>query len=303
MNTEQMRRVGLIGTGLMGKPMARNLMRAGFDLTVYNRTRARTADLEGEGARVADSPAELARRCEVVITIVSDTPDVRQVLLGEGGVADGLQRGGIVIDMSTISPQATCEMAGDLERRGLEMLDAPVSGGERGAIDGTLSIMVGGKREVFDWCRPVFEAMGRKLVHCGGHGQGQIVKLCNQIAAASTLMAAAEAVTFAKKAGVDPQVMIEAVGAGAAGSWLINNLGPKMASHDYAPGFMVKLQQKDLRLVMSAASQLGVTLPGTSLVHQLFNAVEAGGGADLGTQSLVSVFEHLAGIGDSGQPS
>ncbi len=289
-------RVGLIGTGVMGKPMARNLLRAGFAVTVYNRTRSRAESLIAEGAAVADSPREVAERAETVITIVSDTPDVEQVILGERGIVEGARPGMVVIDMSTISPRTTREIARQLQARGVEMLDAPVSGGEKGAIEGTLSIMVGGRREVFEQSRPIFEAMGKRLVYCGDHGQGQMVKLCNQIAIASNLVAAAEAVAFAKKAGLDPMTMLEAVGAGAAGSWVINVLGPKMASHDYAPGFMVKLQQKDLRLVMQAASELGVALPGAMLANQLFTAVEAEGGGDLGTQSLVRVLEKLANL-------
>jgi 3-hydroxyisobutyrate dehydrogenase len=232
----------------------------------------------------------------VVISIVSDTPDVRQVLVGPGGAIETLRPGATVIDMSTISPRATREIAEQLSERGVSMLDAPVSGGVKGAIEGTLSIMAGGDREVFERSKPVLEAMGKKLVFCGGHGQGQMVKLCNQIAIASNLLAAAEAVTFARKAGLDPLTMIEAVGAGAAGSWVIQVLGPRMARRDFAPGFMIKLQQKDLRLVLEAANELGVSLPGAALVNQLFASVEAEGGGDLGTQALVTVHEKLAGI-------
>lgn len=289
-------RIGFIGTGLMGLPMARNLLRAGFPVTASNRTRQRAEPLTADGATIVDTPREVAERSDVVITIVSDTPDVQQVLLGEHGVVEALHTGMIVIDMSTISPQVTKRIASDLAARGVDMLDAPVSGGEKGAIEGTLSIMVGGKQETVETCRPIFEAMGKKLVYCGANGQGQMVKLCNQITIANNLIAAAEAVAFAKKAGVDPLTMIEAVGAGAAGSWVVNVLGPKMATHDFAPGFMVKLQQKDLRLVAQAASELGVSLPGASLANQLFSAVEAAGGGDLGTQSIVTVLEKLANL-------
>jgi 3-hydroxyisobutyrate dehydrogenase len=280
----------------MGLPMAQNLLKAGFPLTAYNRTRAKAEPLTANGGTVVDSPREVAERSDVVITIVSDTPDVRQVILGKDGVVEALRPGMIVIDMSTISPSVTRQIAADLAARGVEMLDAPVSGGVKGAAEGTLSIMAGGKQEIFERCRPIFEAMGKKLVYCGGSGQGQMVKICNQITISSNLVAAAEAVAFAKKAGLDPHVMVEAVGAGAAGSWVVNVLGPKMADHDFAPGFMVKLQQKDLRIVMQAASELGVTLPGAMLANQLFTAVEAEGGGDLGTQSLVKVLEKLANI-------
>lgn len=293
-NTPQ--RVGFIGMGLMGKPMARNLLRAGFAVTIYNRTRARAESLEAEGAKVADTPREVAEHSDIVLSCVSDTPDVQKVMLGENGVVEAARPGLIVVDMSTISPSVTRQIAADFAARGVEMLDAPVSGGEKGAIEATLSIMVGGKEEVFIRCRPVFEAMGKKLVYCGANGQGQMVKLCNQIAIATNLVACAEAVTFAKKAGLDPLVMLEAVGAGAAGSWVINVLGPKMATHDFAPGFMVKLQLKDLRLVMQAAGELGVSLPGASVSQQLFTAVEAAGGGDNGTQSLVTALEKLANL-------
>jgi len=289
-------RIGFIGTGLMGKPMARNLLRAGFPVAAFNRTRAKAEELASEGARIVDSPREAARDADVVITIVSDTPDVEAVILGDEGVIHGARPGAVVIDMSTISPAVTRRIAADLAARGIAMLDAPVSGGVTGAIEGTLSIMAGGRREVFERCRPVLEAMGKRLVYCGGHGQGQMVKLCNQIAIASNLLAAAEAVVFARKAGIDPSTMIEAVGAGAAGSWVINVLGPKMAAHDFAPGFMVRLQQKDLRLVMQAASEMSVSLPGAALVHQLFAAVEAEGRGDEGTQALVRVLERLASV-------
>lgn len=289
-------RIGFIGTGLMGLPMARNLLKAGFPLTAFNRTPSRAEPLIESGGKIADSPREVAERSDVVITIVSDTPDVRQVILERDGVIEAARPGMIVIDMSTISPSVTKQIAADLAARGAEMLDAPVSGGVKGAAEGTLSIMAGGKRETFDCCRPIFEAMGKKLVYCGGNGQGQMVKLCNQITIASNLVAAAEAVAFARKAGLDPHTMIEAVGAGAAGSWVVNVLGPKMADHDFEPGFMVKLQQKDLRLVMQAASELGVTVPGAMLAHQLFTAVEAEGGGDLGTQALVKVLEKLANL-------
>ena len=289
-------RIGFIGTGLMGLPMASNLLRAGFAVTATSRTVARCEPLTALGGIVVNTPREVAENADVIITIVSDTPDVQQVILGKGGVIEAVRQGMTVIDMSTISPAITKQIAADLAARGVNMLDAPVSGGEKGAIEGTLSIMVGGKKAVFEAVRPVFEAMGKRLVYCGENGQGQMTKLCNQIAIASNLVAAAEAVAFAKKAGLDPHTMIEAVGAGAAGSWVINVLGPKMADHDFAPGFMVKLQQKDLRLVMQAASELGVSVPGAMMANQLFTSVEAAGGGDLGTQSLVTVLEKLGGV-------
>jgi len=292
-------RIGFIGTGVMGLPMARNLLRAGFAVTAYNRTASRAEPLREEGAMLAATPREAAAGADFVITMVSDTPDVRSVILGDDGAAAGAAAGSVIIDMSTISPEATREIAALLARQGVGMLDAPVSGGWKGAIEGTLSIMVGGDAVTLERARPILSAMGARITHCGDHGQGQMVKLCNQVAVANNLLAAAEAVVFARKAGVDPAVMLEAVGAGAGGSWAITNLAPRMASHDFAPGFMIKLQQKDLRIVMQAASEMGVALPGTALVHQLLNAAEADGRADEGTQALVTVLERLARLEDS----
>jgi 3-hydroxyisobutyrate dehydrogenase len=288
--------IAFIGTGLMGLPMARNLMRAGFPLTAHTRTKAKSEPLLEEGAGWADTPAEAAAEAEIVITMVSDTPDVRQVLLGERGVIECVRRGTIVIDMSTISPSATRDMALALRERQVHMLDAPVSGGVKGAIEGTLSIMVGGDADALERAMPVLQVMGRNIVHCGASGQGQMAKLCNQIAVANHMVAAAEAIVLALRSGLDPHTLVRAIGAGAAGSWVINVLGPKMADHDFEPGFMIKLLQKDLRLVMQAASELSVPLPGTALAHQLYAALEAEGRGDEGTQALVRAFEKLAGL-------
>ncbi len=288
--------IGFIGAGLMGAPMAANLLRAGFRVTVHTRTRARAQPLLDAGAAWADTPAACAASAGVVITIVSDTPDVQQVLFGPSGAAGGAQPNTIFIDMSTISPSATRAMAQELLELGMDMLDAPVSGGVQGAVDGTLSIMVGGDAAVLERARPVLEAMGRTIVHCGPNGQGQMTKLCNQVAVAVHMIAAAEAIVLGTKAGLDPAALIKAIGGGAAGSWAINVLGPRMAEHDFAPGFMVKLLQKDLRLVMQAGSELSAPLPGAALAHQLYAALEAGDRGDEGTQALISVYEALAGI-------
>jgi 3-hydroxyisobutyrate dehydrogenase len=274
--------------------MARNLLKAGFDVTVYNRTRARTEEAASMGARVADTPKQAATGADVVITMVTSTPDVRELILGPNGVAEGTRPGAVVADMSTISPKATQEMAAELARRGVFMLDAPVSGGEKGAIEGTLSIMVGGDPEAFQKALPVFQAMGKKIVHVGHSGMGQTVKLCNQIAGGLNLLAMAEALIFGAKMGVDLEKMIEAVGAGAASNWAIVNLAPRVLKRDFQPGFMVKLQQKDLRLALEAAGESDTPLPGTALAAQLFRAVEAEGNGDLGTQALVLALEKLA---------
>jgi 3-hydroxyisobutyrate dehydrogenase len=290
------KRVGLIGLGIMGKPMARNLLKAGYSLTVHSRRWSTVEELMADGATGVGSPREVAEHSEVVISIVTDTPDVQQVILGTHGVIEGIPEGGIIIDMSTISPTATREIAQTVGDRGAYFLDAPVSGGEGGAIAGTLSIMVGGDAEVFAACLPIFQAMGKTIIHVGGNGAGQLTKLCNQIAVAVTNLAMSEALVFAAKAGIDLKKMHQAISGGAAGSWQLSNLAPRIFQRDFAPGFMVKLQQKDLRLVLQEADRLQLALPATSLVHNLFNALETMGAGDEGTQALIKVLERLAGV-------
>jgi 3-hydroxyisobutyrate dehydrogenase len=290
------KRVGLIGLGIMGKPMARNLLKAGYSLTVHSRRWSTVEELMADGATGVGSPREVAEHSEVVISIVTDTPDVQQVILGTHGVIEGIPEGGIIIDMSTISPTATREIAQTVGDRGAYFLDAPVSGGEGGAIAGTLSIMVGGDAEIFAACLPIFQAMGKTIIHVGGNGAGQLTKLCNQIAVAVTNLAMSEALVFAAKAGIDLKKMHQAISGGAAGSWQLSNLAPRIFQRDFAPGFMVKLQQKDLRLVLQEADRLQLALPATSLVHNLFNALETMGAGDEGTQALIKVLERLAGV-------
>ncbi|MDO9445163.1 MAG: NAD(P)-dependent oxidoreductase, partial [Dehalococcoidia bacterium] len=257
--------VGFIGLGIMGMPMARNLLRAGFPVVAHNRTAAKAEALALEGASVAASPAEVARAADVVVICVTASDDVERVVLGaEGvpgvpapsahsGVIAGVRAGAVVVDMSTISPAVTRRLAGLLAEHGASLVDAPVSGGEQGAIGGTLSIMAGGEAAALERVRPVLEAMGKRITHCGPSGAGQTVKLCNQIAVVLNNLAMAEALIFCQRSGVDPAVMIEAIAAGAAGSWQISNLGPKVIARDFAPGFKVGLQQKDLRLALEAA--------------------------------------------------
>jgi len=288
--------VGFIGLGIMGRPMCKNLIQAGFPLTVWNRSRPGIDTVTGYGAAAAAAPREVAERSDIIITMVTDSPDVRQVILGEQGVIHGVKRDAAVIDMSTISPAVTREIAAALKMKGVHMLDAPVSGGEKGAIDGTLSIMVGGEEPIFQRCLPAFQAMGKTIVYVGPTGSGQIVKLCNQVAGAVHLQAMCETLALAVRAGVDPHRMLEAVSAGAAGSWMLSNLAPRILKGDLNPGFMVKLQQKDLRLIMETSDELHLPLPATALVSQLFRSVEADDGGDLGTQALITVMEKLAGI-------
>jgi 3-hydroxyisobutyrate dehydrogenase len=289
-------RVGFIGLGIMGKPMARNLLKAGFLLTAYSRRRGAVEEIMADGAAGAHSPREVAEHSDVVITIVTDTPDVRQVVLGENGILSGFRPGGIIIDMSTISPTITREIASIAQAQGVDFLDAPVSGGEGGAIAGTLSIMVGGKEETFTAVLPLLQAMGKNIIRVGESGAGQLTKLCNQIAVAVTNLAMSEALIFGAKAGIDLEKMHQAISGGAAGSWQLTNLAPRIFQRDFAPGFMVKLQQKDLRLVLHEADRLHLALPATSLVHNLFNALETAGASDEGTQALVKVLERLAGV-------
>jgi 3-hydroxyisobutyrate dehydrogenase len=287
-------RIGFIGLGIMGRPMCANLLKAGYSLTVWNRSRPGIDEVVGYGARAGASPADVAAQSDVTITIVTDSPDVQKVVLGADGVIEGARAGSVLIDMTTMSPSVTREIAAALGEKGVEMLDAPVSGGDVGAKAGTLSIMVGGKEEVFERCLPAFQAMGKNIVHIGPHGAGQICKLSNQIAVAVNMLAGCEAILFAAKNGIDPQKMLDAISAGAAGSWMLSNLGPRIVKGDFAPGFMIRLAQKDLRLVLEAAAEQALPLPGTSLMNQVWRAVEADGGGDLGTQAAIQALEKWA---------
>jgi 3-hydroxyisobutyrate dehydrogenase-like beta-hydroxyacid dehydrogenase len=287
-------RVGVVGTGIMGAPMARNLLRAGHAVTVHNRSPARLTPLVEAGALPAASPRELAAGVDAVLTCVPDTPDVEAVVAGPHGVFDGARPGLLVIDASTIAPRAARALAQRAAALGVDFLDAPVSGGEQGAIDATLSIMVGGRREAFERAAPIFAAIGRTATYMGASGQGQTTKLVNQVVGAATLAAVAEGIHLGARAGLDPAALIEAIGGGAATSWMWTNLGPRMQRRDFAPGFMVKLQQKDLRLARAAGAEVGAPLPVTALVQELLDAVEAHGGTALGTQAIVTAFEALA---------
>lgn len=291
-------RVGFIGLGIMGRGMARNLLKGGFELRVWNRTAARMAELAAEGAATASDPAGLAAQCDIVIICVSDTPDVEAVILADTppGVLHGIRPGSLVIDMSTISPHATRALAARLAEKGAQMLDAPVSGGSEGAARGTLSIMVGGEAEQVARARPVLEAMGKAITHVGGHGDGQMVKLVNQILVVGNALAMCEALLFAQAGGLDLRKALDAVKAGAAGSWMLSNRGPQIIERDWRPGFTIDLQQKDVRLVLAAADQLGVPVLATSLVFNLYRTLQAEGLGSEGNHALVKALEHLAGI-------
>ncbi|MDA1035570.1 MAG: NAD(P)-dependent oxidoreductase [Chloroflexi bacterium] len=289
-------RIGVVGTGIMGGPMALNLVKAGFEVTAYNRTPARAEALAKDGVTVAKSIAEVGESCTVVITMVPDTPDVLEVVEGDGGLASSMKDGSVLIDMSTIAPGSTSALAARLASKGIAMLDAPVSGGSWGAQQGTLSIMVGGEQATFDRCLPVFEAMGKTITLMGPSGMGQTTKLVNQILVVGVASTVAEALVFAAANGADLLKTIEAVGGGAAGSWQLSNLGPRMVQRDFAPGFMVRLQQKDLRLIQETAQEKHVPLAVTAIARQYFTALEAAGLGEEGTQAIIKAVEKLAGV-------
>jgi 3-hydroxyisobutyrate dehydrogenase-like beta-hydroxyacid dehydrogenase len=274
----------------MGAPMARRLMRAGHRLTVFNRTRAKAQALAADGAAVAGSPADAARAAEVVFTMVPDTPDIEQVI---EQIGPALSPGRLVIDMSTIAPAGARRVAEVLGARQVEFLDAPVSGGEPGAIEGTLTIMVGGRRESFERARQLLNHLGKRITYMGPAGSGQMTKLVNQVAVAVNLEATVEALLLAVRGGLDPALALEAIGAGAAASWQLNNLGPKIIAHDYRPGFLVKLLRKDLRLLSETARETKTPLPALSLVSTLFDAASAHGHDDDGTQALADVLARM----------
>jgi len=278
----------------MGSGMTMNILKAGFPLTVWNRTPSKMEALVKAGAKAARSPREVAERSDIVIDIVTDSSDVEQVLLGPEGVVHGARPGTIVIDMSTISPIKTREMAAKLGEKGIRMLDAPVSGGDIGARNGTLSIMVGGEKDAFDEAVPVFQAMGKTITHIGGHGDGQVTKAVNQILVGMNMLAVAEALMFASKAGVDLKKVHAAVAGGAAGSWQLTNNGAKLLVGDLEPGFKVKDYVKDLRIIMETAAETKMPLLGTAVVQQMFRELDAEGLRDKGTQAVIIPVEKLA---------
>ncbi len=293
--------VGFIGLGIMGQPMARNLLRAGFPLVVATRTPGKAAAFAKDNAalgnvQAAATPAQVSALCDLIIVMVTDTPDVVEVAYGETGLFATAKPGTIIVDMSTISPSVTRDLAAKAGKQGLYWLDAPVSGGEKGALEGTLTIMLGGDANAVASATPALNAMGKRITHFGAPGNGQAAKLCNQIMVAVNLMAVCETLTFARKAGLDLTLLHQALTGGAANSWALEVLGKKMIERDFKPAFMVKLQQKDLRLVLDAANHNHTPLPAAGLAHQLLAAIEAEGRGEDGTQSLVRIFERLAGL-------
>ncbi len=289
-------RLGAIGLGIMGAPLVSHLQRAGHAMAVHTRTRARAAMCEAAGGRWCDSAADVASQSDVVFINVPDTPDVEAVLFGERGAALRLAPGSVVVDHSTISPEATRGFSDRLARQGVALLDAPVTGGEAGAKAGTLTIMVGGDAAAFERVRPLLAIYGKTILHVGACGAGQTLKACNQILVAVNMIGVCEALLLAERAGLDVQRVHETLGGGSGGSWAWSVLGAKILAGDFQPAFMIKLMQKDLRIVQEAAGPLGVPLPGVATAQQLFRAVEAlPGGPELGTQALMLAFRRLAG--------
>jgi 2-hydroxy-3-oxopropionate reductase len=291
-----MANVGFIGLGIMGRPMALNLIKAGHTLRVHGRRPETMDPLSAAGATPCASPAEAAKHADVTIVMVSDTPDVEQVIFGDGGVIHAAGAGSVVVDMSTVSPTATKDFAGKLRARGVEMLDAPVSGGEVGAINGTLSIMVGGRTRVFEAVKPLFEAMGENIVLVGDNGAGQVAKACNQIVAAVTIQAVAEALTFARGTGVDAGKVRDALMGGFAGSRVLEVHGKRMLDRDFKPGFKTRLHQKDLNIVMQTARELGLALPGAAMAMQNLNALVGTGDGEIDSAAVVKIVERMSGM-------
>ena len=290
-------RVGIIGLGVMGKPMAQRLLAAGYPVTVWNRTASKQAPLVELGAKSATAPAEVARASDVVITMVGDGPDVKAVLEGPQGVLSEARPGLVVVDMSTIAPAVAREIEALCAPLGVAFLDAPVSGGERGAIEGALSIMVGGPEPDFRRLKPLFEALGKTITHCGPVGAGQSFKLVNQVVCGLNILAWAEGLALAEQLGLDLEQALSVLSKGSAASWMLSNLAPRAIAGDFEPGFRVKLKQKDLRIALSAAASVHQPVPGTALVNQLFASLEAAGESEQGTQALLKVMRKLGPAG------
>ncbi|CAH1224327.1 NAD(P)-dependent oxidoreductase [Paenibacillus sp. JJ-223] len=282
--------VGFIGTGVMGKSMARHIQKAGYPLHVYTRTASKAEELVKEGAIWHDTPASLAAACDVVITMIGYPKDVEEIYLGENGLLDSAKTGTFLIDMTTSSPLLAERIAEAAESKGLHVLDAPVSGGDIGARDAKLSIMVGGKREDFEAVRPLFECMGTNIVLQGKAGAGQHTKMCNQIAIASGMMGVCEALAYARTSGLDPENVLQSIATGAAGSWSLSNLGPRMIAGDYEPGFFVKHFIKDMGIALESAKAMGMKTPGLALAESLYQEIARNGLDEKGTQVLYTYY-------------
>jgi 2-hydroxy-3-oxopropionate reductase len=287
--------IGFIGLGIMGRPMARNLLKAGHSLVVHSRSRGPVDEIVKAGAKAASSPRDVAAQCDVLITMLPNSPEVEQVALGPNGIVEGARRGLVFIDMSTISPIVSQKVGKALEAKGVAMLDAPVSGGEKGAIDGALSIMIGGDKAVFERVLPILQAMGKTITLLGPLGFGGFTKLANQIIVAVNLTALAEALTLGKKAGLDRELLLTALAGGLAGSRCLEQKKPNYLANTYNPGFKIDLHYKDLGLIMESARALGVPLPTTAVVQELFSALRVKGRGGLDHSGVITLLEDLAG--------
>ena len=287
--------VGFIGLGIMGRPMAKNLMEAGYDLVVHNRSPEKAEELAGEGATAAGSPREVAEGCDVVITMLPDSPQVEVVLSGEGGVFEGVREGALIVDMSTISPVVTESLSARAKENGASLLDAPVSGGDVGAIEGTLSIMVGGSEEDFERAKPLFEVMGKTVTHVGPTGAGQVTKAANQIVVALTIEAVSEALVLGSKGGVSPEKILDVLGGGLAGNKVMEVKREKFLSHNFDPGFRSELHHKDLGIALAAGREYGVALPVTAVVDQMLLTMRRKGWGGEDHSALLRIIEDQSG--------
>jgi 2-hydroxy-3-oxopropionate reductase len=286
--------VGFIGLGIMGKPMAQNLMDAGYGLTVYNRSPEKAEELGKEGASVAANPTEVAEKSDIIVTMLPDSPDVRNVVVGEKGVLEGLWEGSLLVDMSTISPVVTEELAEKVKERGASMLDAPVSGGDVGAIEGALSIMVGGSEEDFERAKPLFDVMGSTVTHVGPTGAGQVTKAANQVVVALTIEAVSEALVLGSKGGVAPEKILDVLSGGLASNKVMEVKREKFLSHEFDPGFRSELHHKDLGIALAAGREYGVVLPVTAIVDQMLLAMKRKGWGGEDHSALLRVIEDLS---------
>jgi 3-hydroxyisobutyrate dehydrogenase len=283
--------IGFIGLGVMGKSMASHLLKGGYQAHVYNRTKSKAEDLLERGAIWQDSPAEVAKAADVIITIVGYPVDVEEVYLGDSGILNSGQKGSVVIDMTTSSPDLAVRIFSEAKKKGISALDAPVSGGDIGARDGKLSIMVGGDKETYEKVKPLFELMGENIVYQGKAGSGQHCKMANQIAIASNIMGVCESIRYAEKAGLDPSVVLQSIAAGAAASWSLSNLAPRMIKGDFAPGFYIKHFIKDMGIALQSAENIGLEASGLALAKSLYDKLAAEGKEDLGTQALYTHYK------------
>lgn len=291
-----MGKIGFIGLGIMGKPMSKNLLKAGYKLVVYNRSKEAMEEVVAAGAEPASCPREVAERCDKFITMLPNSPDVKEVVLGPNGIIEGARPGSILIDMSSIDPRVTKEIASKLAEKGVRMLDAPVSGSEPKAIEGTLAIMVGGKQEDFEECYDILKAMGSSVVRVGDIGAGNVTKLANQIIVALNIAAMSEALVLATKAGVDPELVYQAIRGGLAGSTVLDMKAPMVMSRNFKPGFRINLHIKDLANALSAAHEMGVPVPLTSLVMEILQALKVDGLGDADHSAIVRFYEKLAQV-------